>query len=84
MKKTNKQLIFERMGLGISSPKFTMQQEIKEDVSSDKLMNDLQSFWRENGRFPVQTPEGIGFIETDEEWDNFISAVLSADTSLPY
>jgi hypothetical protein len=82
MKKTNKTLIFERMGL--SSPKLTMEKEVP---SSGNLISKLQDAYYSNGHFPVLTPEGgIRFIENDQEFDAFIEKVRQSwnEISLPF
>jgi hypothetical protein len=92
MKKSSKQLIFERMGLGISSPKFTMQQEVEGDAGRSQgefkgLISTLQDAYYQTGYFPVPTPEGgIRFIENDQEFDAYIEKVRQSwnEISLPF
>ena len=89
MEKTNKQLIFERMG--ISSPKFTMQQPVNDAyVPSSAPMSQILNILDREGYFPMFDNLGrVQFMSTDEhpqEYEKFRKDFSDAwrKISLPY
>ena len=91
MKKTNKELIFERMGIGVSSPKFTIQQPVKEEAPlAGNLVNDLQNLYYKYGVFPIQHMDGVTrFVNIDDNQDAFNNMISNLEDSwnesnLPY
>lgn len=72
MEKTNKDLIFERMG--ISSPKFEIKQSVGEaNVPNSDGIEQIFEILEQQDYFPMYSPAGIQFVRISEYPQDFES-----------